>query len=331
MDAEVILHLLRHEDRERATGVPAGATKVVNQIPLRWLWDGLRARGQHTEHPFWYARATSHHSDTLIHKADWAASRDTVLQNTPPDPSHAQLIVTGHDVHLHLRPPTMRTLGAVAQRAQTDHAPTHRGHTPLGGPTPQLMSTPGTSARRPPTTGLCRPGTTTRRCNAGSASERRNSPALPSSSSRAPFAATRRRPRCTCTWDAPTCGSSGPTTVKQCKRRLSTSRPGTRLYGWPRGAPRAPHGQKSSALGWWQRRRKQSSAQQPAKTRRENLRRQFPPRHAPAGGFRVGASQPPAGATTPRAPKHGGPGAPMAHRGRGQLPTPLPCALARTL
>ena len=57
---------------------------------------------------------------------------DTVLQNTPPDAGHAQLIVDGRDGHLDLRPPTMRTLGEVAQRAQTDHALTHRGHTPLG-------------------------------------------------------------------------------------------------------------------------------------------------------------------------------------------------------
>ena len=53
--AEVILHLLRHADRERTTGVPAGAAKVVNQIPLRLLGDGLRAPGQHAERPFWYA------------------------------------------------------------------------------------------------------------------------------------------------------------------------------------------------------------------------------------------------------------------------------------
>ena len=80
-------------------------------MPLRWLRDGLRARGQHTEHPFWCARATSHHSDALPHKADWAASQDTVLQNTPPGPSHAQLIVAGHAGNLDLRPPAMRTLG----------------------------------------------------------------------------------------------------------------------------------------------------------------------------------------------------------------------------
>ena len=105
VDAEVILHLLRHADGERTTKVPAGAAKVVNQMPLRWLRDGLCARGRHAGHPFWYVRATSHHSDAILHKADWAASQDTVLQNTPPDPSHAQLIVTGHDGHLDLRPP----------------------------------------------------------------------------------------------------------------------------------------------------------------------------------------------------------------------------------
>ena len=132
MDAEVILHLLRHADREQTTGFPAGAAKVANQMPLRWLRDGLRARGRHAGHPFWYIRATSHHSDTLLHKADWAASQDTVLQNTPPGPNHSQLIFAGHDGHLDLRPPTMGTLGEVAQRAQTDHALTHRGHTPLG-------------------------------------------------------------------------------------------------------------------------------------------------------------------------------------------------------
>ena len=132
VDAEVILDLLRHGDREQATGVPAGAAKVVNQMPLRWLQDSPRKRRHHTEHPFWFARATSHHSDALLHKADWAASQDTVLQNTPPGTNHAQLIIAGHDGHLDLRPPTMQTLGAVAQRAQLDHAPTYQGHTPLG-------------------------------------------------------------------------------------------------------------------------------------------------------------------------------------------------------
>ena len=55
-----------------------------------------------------------------------------MLQNTPPDPGHAQLIVAGRDSDPDLRPPTMRALSEVAQRAQTDHALTHRGHTPLG-------------------------------------------------------------------------------------------------------------------------------------------------------------------------------------------------------
>ena len=132
VDTEVILHLLRHADHERTTGVPAGAAKVVNQMPLRWLPDGLCARGQHAGHPFWYAGATSHHSNAILRKADWAASRDTILQNTPPGHSHAQLIVAGHDGHLNLRPPTMQTLGAIAQWPRTDHALTHQGHTPLG-------------------------------------------------------------------------------------------------------------------------------------------------------------------------------------------------------
>ena len=101
-------------------------------MPLRWLRDSLRARGQHARHPFWYVRATSNHSDAVLHKADWTASQDIVLQNTPPGPSNAQLIVAGHDGHLDLRPATMQTHGAIAQRAQTDHALMHRGHTPLG-------------------------------------------------------------------------------------------------------------------------------------------------------------------------------------------------------
>ena len=101
-------------------------------MPLRWLRDGLRAQGRHAGDLFWYVRATSHHSDTLLHKADWAASQDTALQNTLPGPSHAKFIVASHDGHLDLQPPTVRTLSEVAQQAQTDHALTHRGHTPLG-------------------------------------------------------------------------------------------------------------------------------------------------------------------------------------------------------
>ena len=54
VEAEVILHLLRHAHQERTTGFPAGAAKVVNQMPLRWLRDGLCTRGRHAGHPFWY-------------------------------------------------------------------------------------------------------------------------------------------------------------------------------------------------------------------------------------------------------------------------------------
>ena len=123
---------MRHADHERPTGVPAGAAKAVNQMPMKWLQDGSRVRGQHTQHLFWFARATSHHSNTLLHKADWAASQATVLQNAPPGPSHAQLIVAGTDGQLTLRSPTMRTLGAVAQQTQLSQGPTHRGHKPMG-------------------------------------------------------------------------------------------------------------------------------------------------------------------------------------------------------
>ena len=122
VDTEVILHLLRLAERERARGVLAGAAEAVKQMPLKLLQDGLRVRRRHTEHPFLFARATSHHSNALLYKADWAASKDTVLQNTPLGPCHAQLIVAGSDGHLELRLPTMRTLGTVAQQAQLSHA-----------------------------------------------------------------------------------------------------------------------------------------------------------------------------------------------------------------
>ena len=89
-------------------------------------------RGQHTEHPFLFARATSNHSDALLHKADWVASQDTVVQNTPPGPSYAQLITAGHHGNLDLRPPTLQTVSTVAQQAQLNNALTRRGDTPLG-------------------------------------------------------------------------------------------------------------------------------------------------------------------------------------------------------
>ena len=107
---------------KRPTAVLAGAVKAVNQMPLNWLQDSMRLRGQ----------PTSHHSDELLHKADRAASQDTVLQNTPSSPCYAELIVAGSDGHFELQPPTMRTLGTVAQQAQLGHAWTHRGHTRPG-------------------------------------------------------------------------------------------------------------------------------------------------------------------------------------------------------
>ena len=91
------------------------------------------------EHPFWFACPTSHHSDVLLHKADWAASQDTVLQNTPPGFGHAQLIVDGGDGHLALRPPTMRSLGEEARRTQRNLTSTHRGHTPTETPEEFLL------------------------------------------------------------------------------------------------------------------------------------------------------------------------------------------------
>ena len=101
-------------------------------MPLRWLQDSPHVRGHHIEHSFRFARATSHHSNTLLHKADWAATQDSVLQNTPPGPSHTQLIIARHDGHLDPQPSTMQTLGMVALRAQLNDALTHRGHTPMG-------------------------------------------------------------------------------------------------------------------------------------------------------------------------------------------------------
>ena len=51
--------------------------------------------------------------------------------------------------------------------------------------------------------------------------------------------------------------------------RPAASRPGTRLSGWLRGAPRTPNGRKCSALGRCPRQQKRSTAQSPATTRRE--------------------------------------------------------------
>ena len=260
VEAEVILHLLRHADRERTRGVPAGAAKVVNQMPLRWLRGGLRARGQHAGQPFWYVPATSHHSDTLLHKADCAASQDIILQNMPPGPSHAQLIVAGHDGHLDLQPPTMRTLGAIAQRAQTDHALTHRGHTPLGA----AHATAYVRARD-----LSATATNHRalRARDGHTLVQRR---LRVREERLSGVAILRQPclLCGAPEDTPVhmhvgCAHSRllwPHYRQAVQEAPATSRPGTKLCGWPCGAPRAPHGRKSCALGWCPRKQRRSSA-----------------------------------------------------------------------
>ena len=113
-------------------------------MPLRWLRDGLRARGQQAGHPFPYARATLNHSNAPLHKADWAASQDTILRNTPPGPSHAQLIVAGNYGHLNLRRPKMRTLTS-DRAAGTDGlcADATRAHTSGRGPRQSLYPPPG--------------------------------------------------------------------------------------------------------------------------------------------------------------------------------------------
>ena len=86
--SEVIPYLLQHLDHKKTTGAPTGVATVVEQLPLQWLKEGLNTRWQHAQYPFWFARATSDHSDALLHKADWAASQDTALKNTPPGPSN---------------------------------------------------------------------------------------------------------------------------------------------------------------------------------------------------------------------------------------------------
>ena len=250
VDAEVVLDLLWHAAREQATHIPAGAAKVFNQMPLQWLQDSLRVRGHHTEHSFRFARATSHHSDALLHKADWAASQDTVLQNTPPGVRHAQLIIAGSDRHLHLRCLTMQTLGAVAQGAQLDNASTHRGHTLLGAAHSTAyihtrdLTAAATNHQALPARDVHMPMQRGHRIR----KERFSGIAiLPQPC--LPFGGQEETP-CTCTLAAPTRGSSGPTTARQCRRRPDTSRPGTKRYGWPRGVLPAPSEQRSSVLGW---------------------------------------------------------------------------------
>ena len=186
------------------------------------------------------------------------------------------------------------------------------------------MSTPGTSPRRPPTAARCEPGTATRRCSAGSASVRSGSPASPSSHDRASYAAARRRPRYTCTWGAPTHGSSGPTTARRYTRRPATPARGQSPVGGL-VALRRRRMDGSLLLRTGARGRGGAAPRHnPLRPAGRDLCARFPTPHAPAGGLRMGASQPPAGATPPQAPKRGGPGTPMAHCGGGRPPSPSP-------
>ena len=325
VDAEVILHLLRHADRERTTWVPAGAAKAVNQMPLQWLRDGLCARGRHARHPFWYVRATSHHSEALLHKADWAASKDTVLQNTLPDPGHAQLIVAGRDGHLDLPPPKMRALSEVAQRAQTDHALTHRGHTPLGGAHTKAyvhawdLTATATNRRA-------------LRARDGHTPVQRR---LRVRKERLSGVAVIPQP-------CLLCGGPEETPV-----HMHVGCTHSRLL-WPHyrqavreAASHLPDRGQSPVGGLVVLRRRHvdgnlllrtvargrggaASRHSPLRPARRDLCGRFPPPNAPAGGLCMGASQAPAGATPLRAPKRGSLGAPMAHCGGGRPPPPPP-------
>ena len=325
MDAEVIIHLLRHADREWTTGVPAGAAKVVNQMPLRWLRDSLCARGQHAGHPFWYVRATSHHSDALLHKADWAASQDTVLQNTPPDPDHAQLIVAGRDGHLDLRPPTMRVLGEVAQRAQTDHALTHRGHTPLGAahPTAYVHARDLTATATNSRAVRARDGHTPVQCRLRVGKERLSGVAIVPQ-------------------PCFLCGGPEETPV-----HMHVGCAHSQLL-WPHyrqavheAARHLPPGDKALCVASWRSAGatwtevfcsglvpEDAEAQLRAKARYNPLGGasvdHFPHHMLRLGDFAWELRKPPAGATPPRAPKRGGPGTPVAHCGGGRPPSPSP-------
>ena len=183
------------------------------------------------------------------------------------------------------------------------------------------MSTPGTSPRRPPTAGRCGPETATRRCSAGSASVRSGSPASPT-------VPPMRRPG-----GDPGAHARG---VRPLTAPLAPPTPGGTRGGLPppiRGqspvgglvALRRRH-MDGSLLLWTGARGRGGVAPRhsPLRPARRDLCGRFPPPHAPARGLRMGASQPPAGATPPRAPKRGCLSAPMAHRGGGRPPPPSP-------
>ena len=64
-------------------------------MPLNWLPDGPRVRGQHTKHSFWFARVTTHYT-----------AKRCCTRRTGRHPSHTKLIVASIDGHLELqRPP----------------------------------------------------------------------------------------------------------------------------------------------------------------------------------------------------------------------------------
>ena len=301
VEAEVILHFLRHADRKRATEVSSSAWKVVNGMPLQWIQHSPLVRGHHTEHPFLFARATSHHSDALLPKADWAVSQGTVLQNTPLGPRRDQLLIAGSDSHLDMRPPTMQTLGAAAQRAQDNHASTHRGHKPLGAAhaTAYVHTRDLTAAAANHRALRARDGHTPVQRRLLIRKEQLFGVAIFSQA-------------------CLLCGGQEETPVHMhvgcAHSRLlwphylqavheaaqHTSRLGTRRYGWPSGVPPEPSGRRSSVTGWCSKRQRRSSAGLPATTRWGDVCGRVPPAHALAGAFCVRALLPPAGATSRR-------------------------------
>ena len=93
----------------------------------------------------------------------------------------------------------MRALGEVAQRAQTEHAPTHRGHTPLGAAhaTAYVHDRDLTATATNRRALRARDGHTPVQRRLRFCKERLS--ASPLSHNRASYAEARRRPRCTCT------------------------------------------------------------------------------------------------------------------------------------
>ena len=208
-------------------------------------------------------------------------------------------------------------------REQTDHALTHRGHTPLG----TAHTTASVNAR-----GLTATATNHRalRARDGHTPVQRR---LCVRKERLSGVAVLPQP-------CPLCGSPEDTPV-----HMHVGCAHSRLGGARGGPPPPARGQSpvgglvgllgrrvdGSLLLWAGARGGGGAAPRhsPLRPAKRDLCGRFPQPHALARRFCMGASQPLAGATPPRAPKRGGPGAPMAHRGRGQLPPP-PCALART-